>query len=74
MSGTPGPLLRCQAAVVQHACGRVLTGHICLHVSGICVVIVVHLCLMCHTLRLRSIGFIVYSVGKPLDPFLQKNY
>ena len=23
---------------------------------------------------LRSIGFIVYALGKPLDPFLQKNY
>ncbi len=23
---------------------------------------------------LRKIGFIVYALGKPLDPFLQKNY
>ncbi|KXZ53779.1 hypothetical protein GPECTOR_6g697 [Gonium pectorale] len=26
-----------------------------------------------HT-KLREIGFIVYALGKPLDPFLQKNY
>ena len=24
--------------------------------------------------RLRSLGFIVYGLGKPLDPFLQKHY
>ena len=24
--------------------------------------------------QLRSIGFIVYALGKPLDPFLQRNY
>ena len=24
--------------------------------------------------KLRSIGFIVYALGKPLDPFMQKNY
>ena len=24
--------------------------------------------------RLRSIGYIVYALGKPLDPFLQRNY
>ena len=24
--------------------------------------------------RLRSIGFIVYALGKPLDPFIQKIY
>ena len=24
--------------------------------------------------RLREIGFIVYALGKPLDPFLQRHY
>ena len=24
--------------------------------------------------RLRSLGFIVYALGKPLDPFIQKIY
>ncbi len=24
--------------------------------------------------KLRAIGFIVYALGKPLDPFLQKGY
>ena len=24
--------------------------------------------------RLRAIGFIVYALGKPLDPFLQRHY
>lgn len=24
--------------------------------------------------KLRSIGYIVYALGKPLDPFLQRNY
>ncbi len=24
--------------------------------------------------KLREIGFIVYALGKPLDPFLQRNY
>ena len=24
--------------------------------------------------QLRSIGYIVYALGKPLDPFMQKNY
>ena len=24
--------------------------------------------------KLRDIGFIVYALGKPLDPFLQKHY
>ncbi len=24
--------------------------------------------------KLREIGFIVYALGKPLDPFLVKNY
>lgn len=24
--------------------------------------------------KLRDIGFIVYALGKPLDPFIQKNY
>ncbi len=24
--------------------------------------------------HLRSMGFIVYALGKPLDPFLQRNY
>ena len=24
--------------------------------------------------RLRSMGFVVYGLGKPLDPFLQKKY
>ena len=24
--------------------------------------------------KLREIGFIVYALGKPLDPFLQRHY
>jgi UDPglucose 6-dehydrogenase len=24
--------------------------------------------------KLRSIGYVVYALGKPLDPFLQRNY